>query len=164
MAKWKSSGKHRKINLILDSVTVLIIIFLSGFTFKIWSEVGDRIPTHFNIHGQVDAYGSKNTLFILLGVEIVMYLFFTLISNHPEIANYTTRIHDGNREAQYNMESTFIKVLNLEVILLFVCIQLQILAATKNIGTGFSIYTIIIPMMMMGLSSVVYWRWSLKYK
>ncbi|MGL4762877.1 MAG: DUF1648 domain-containing protein [Sarcina sp.] len=164
MAKWKPSEKHRKINLILDSVTVLIIIFLSGFTFKIWSEAGDRIPTHFNIYGQVDAYGSKHTLFLLLGIAIGMYLFFTLISKYPGMGNYIVPLHEGNREKQYNMESTFVKVMNLELALLFANMQVQILLASKNIGSGFSGTTMFVPLIIIGVSLVIYCRLSLKNK
>lgn len=164
MAKWKANEKHKKINIILELLTAITVIGYSIYTFIAWSSAPDIIPTHFNMAGQVDAYGSKNTLFLLVGISIALCLFIYLISRHPNIGNYITKIHDGNREAQYNMMSTFVRVLNLEISLMFALMQWNIVHSAINKGGGISSLTTVIPLGLITISSIIYGRWSLKCK
>ncbi|MGL5577353.1 MAG: DUF1648 domain-containing protein [Sarcina sp.] len=164
MAKWRANEKHKKINSVLDILSAIIIIGFTVYTFIAWTCAPYTIPTHFNIQGQVDAYGSKNTLFLLVGIAIALYLFMYLISRHPDIGNYIVKIHDGNREAQYNMMSTFVKVLNLELSLMFALMQIDIVKSAINNGSGISPFTTLLPIAGMIISVIIYGRWSLKCK
>ncbi|MGL4654911.1 MAG: DUF1648 domain-containing protein [Sarcina sp.] len=164
MTKWRANEKHKKINLILELLTAITVIGYSIYTFIAWTSAPDTIPTHFNIQGQVDGYGSKNTLFLLVGISIALCLFIYLISRHPNIANYITPIHDGNREAQYNMMSTFTKTLNLELSLMFALMQWDIVHSAINHGGGISTLTTIVPLALIVITSIIYGRWSLKCK
>ena len=164
MAKWKPNEKHKKINLVLDLLIAFITLSFSILTFIAWSSAPDRIPTHFNIHGQIDGYGSKNTLFLLVGVAIILILVLNLISRHPEMGNYMAMINEGNKEVQYNMMSTFTKVLNLELALMLMVMQWDIVNSALNNGTGISTMTTLIPVGIMIISSIIYGRWSVKCK
>ena len=53
-----------------------------------WSlpDLPERVPTHWNIRGQIDAYGPKSSLWILpatMGVMIAMFAVMPLISPKP---------------------------------------------------------------------------------
>ena len=66
MDKWKSEYPYKNINKCLDIVGLILVMALIIITFIYWSKAPDIVPTHFNFNGEIDAYGSKNTLFILL--------------------------------------------------------------------------------------------------
>jgi uncharacterized membrane protein len=57
-----------------------------------WNHVPDRIPVHWNIHGEVDGYGGKFTGLVLL--PLVMLGIYTLLLVLPRLdpgrANYPT--------------------------------------------------------------------------
>jgi uncharacterized membrane protein len=57
-----------------------------------WSHVPDRIPTHWNIHGEVDGYGGKFAGLVLLPLIMLgMYvLLLVLPMFDPGRANYQT--------------------------------------------------------------------------
>ena len=54
-----------------------------------------RIPTHFNFAGTADAWGSPDTLWILLGAQVVTYVVFMLV---PFLGRrYPGLVHLGTR-------------------------------------------------------------------
>ena len=66
MDKYEAKGKYKNINRLLDIIGSTLLILLIVTTFMYWGKAPDIVPTHFNFKGEIDAYGSKNTLFILL--------------------------------------------------------------------------------------------------
>jgi len=63
------------------SLLIQLGLFLlgCGVCAYYWTILPDRIPTHWNIHNQVDAYGSKTTTLILLPSAGLISLFLTLV-------------------------------------------------------------------------------------
>lgn len=49
------------------------------FLAVLWNKMPETVPMHYNFHGEVDRYGSKNELMLttglLIGVSLVLYLF-----------------------------------------------------------------------------------------
>lgn len=164
MTTWKVSEKNKRINLALDLVTTFILVILSIFTFLFWQIAPERIPIHFNIQGQVDGYASRHTIFFLVGVILIVYILFYFLSKHPSLGNYITHIHDSNRDIQYNIMSTFIKVISLQLILVFSYMQIQIVLVAMNNKVGFNGAILLISLGAIILSTIIYGRISLKHK
>ncbi len=58
----------------------LIILFPYLFVLYFWNDFPKQIPTHFDVNGVPDAYGSKLTGLILLpGINVLMYVLFRVI-------------------------------------------------------------------------------------
>ena len=74
MGKWKSTGQYAKMNKCLDIIGIILVMALIITTFMYWGKAPDIVPTHFNFKGEIDVYGSKNTLFILLPIVIIIYI------------------------------------------------------------------------------------------
>lgn len=129
MTRWRCSGKYKSINNALDIIGFLLIISLSIITFIEWRNAPDIIPIHYNFHGEIDAYGSKNMLFFLLPIVVMLYIGLYVLARYPQIYNYAIRITDENKERQYNMASTLIRVLNIELVSIFTYIQLKQVAS-----------------------------------
>ncbi|EGT3617108.1 DUF1648 domain-containing protein [Clostridium perfringens] len=125
MAKWRCSGKYKNINKALDIIGVLLIISLCIITFIEWRNAPDIIPTHYNFQGEIDAYGSKNMLFFLLPIIVILYIGLYVLAGYPQVYNYVIRITGENKERQYNMSSTLIRVLNIEIVSMVTYIQLK---------------------------------------
>ena len=71
----KKSTSHLLIALVL-----LAIPF--GYAAYIYPSLPETIPTHFNIKGEADAYGGKNSIFLGPGIMAVAGLFvFFILSN-----------------------------------------------------------------------------------
>ena len=66
-------------NLIL---ALLLIAAPFAYAAYVYPSLPDTIPTHFNIKGEADAYGGKDSIFLGPGIMAIVGLFvFILISN-----------------------------------------------------------------------------------
>ena len=89
----------------------------------------DIIPTHFNGAGEIDGWGSKNTIIIPLIIQLVMTLLLSYVALHPEKHNYPFAITEENRAYQYEQSAGLIRKLNLIINLIFITISYSIVKA-----------------------------------
>lgn len=125
MGKGDNKARYERINKFLDIIGLALVVALVIMTFIYWGNAPDIIPTHYNFKGEVDAYGSKNTVFILLPIVLITYIGIAVLSKFPQVYNYPVEINPRNKEKQYLMASTFIRVLNVEIVTLFFFIQMN---------------------------------------
>ncbi len=67
---------------IKTSEIILILIVLAPFVYlaKIWNELPERVPMHWNIEGKIDRYGSKTELiWIPVLLPLLTYLLITFV-------------------------------------------------------------------------------------
>lgn len=163
MWKGKSIEKYAKINKCLDIIGLVLVVALILITFIYWGKAPDIVPTHFNYKGEIDAYGSKNTVFILLPIAIIIYIGLAILSKYPEVCNYCIEINDKNKEKQYSMASTFIRIINVEMLAIFFYIQIS-MAISINNGKSLSITFLPITLFILFGSVGFYIYKSVKLK
>lgn len=163
MEKWKNTGKYAKINKYLDIIGVVLVVALIVITCIYWIKAPDIVPIHFNFKGEIDSYGSKNTLFILLPIVIIIYIGLAILSKYPEVCNYCIEINDKNKEKQYSMASTFIRIINVEMLAIFFYIQIS-MAISMNNGKSLSITFLPITLFILFGSVGFYIYKSVKLK
>ena len=163
MDRDKGIGKYKTINRLLDIIGIALLIMLIVTTFIYWGKAPDMVPTHFNFKGEIDAYGSKNTLFILLPIVIIAYTGLAVLSKYPQVCNYCIEITPRNKEKQYSMASTFIRVINVEIVAIFFYSQVSIAIAMNN-GKGLSIAFLPIALFILFGSIGFYIYKSVKFK
>lgn len=163
MDKYEAKGKYKNINGLLDIIGSTLLILLIVTTFMYWGKAPDIVPTHFNFKGEIDAYGSKNTLFILLPIVIIAYTGLAVLSKYPQVCNYCIEITPRNKEKQYSMASTFIKIINVEIVAIFFYIQVSI-AISMNNGKSLSIVALPIVLFILFGSIGFYIYKSVKFK
>lgn len=151
MSKWKCSEENKKFNKLFDILNLAIVIIVTLVTIKFWSILPEKIPSHYGLNGNVDAYGSKNTVFIIIPFMIGLYLLFRFVANRPYIGNYTVKITPLNRDNQYNLVSKFLRVFCFEILILFTYVQFSTiyLRSIKLIFIPFILFILI-------LSTVIY--------
>ena len=163
MRKYDIKDKYKKINKCLDIIGLILAVALVIMTFIYWGKAPDIIPTHYNFKGEVDAYGYKNTIFILLPIALMSYIGIAILSKFPQVYNYPVEINPRNKEKQYLMASTFIRVLNVETIAIFFYIQMSISTAMSS-GKNLSIIFLPISLFILFGSIGFYIYKAIKYK
>lgn len=103
---------------------MILVISLVVMTFIYWGKAPEVVPTHYNFKGEIDAYGSKNTLFILLPIAVITYIGIAILAKFPNIYNYPVEINPRNKEKQYLMASIFIRIVNIETLSIFFIFKL----------------------------------------
>lgn len=84
-----------------------------------YSALPPSIPMHFNYKGEVDSWGSKESIWLLAGITAVIYISMMLVARIPHMFNYPFKITAENAERQYRIARTFIKLLSAEIVWLF---------------------------------------------
>lgn len=163
MRKYDIKDKYKKINKCLDIIGLILAVALVIMTFIYWGKAPDIIPTHYNFKGEVDAYGSKNTIFILLPIALMSYIGIAILSKFPQVYNYPVEINPRNKEKQYLMASIFIRIVNIETLSIFFYIQISI-GAAMNSGKGLSMAFLPISMFVLFGSIGFYIYKSIKCK
>jgi len=61
---------------------VLLLLMLSKI-ISVYGSLPDIIPIHYNLKGEVDGYGNKATLFVLVFICFFNYTLLTIINFSP---------------------------------------------------------------------------------
>src|SRR5579883_1223453 len=86
---------------VLEVLAVCCLIGLLVVAIWGWLILPAIVPTHFNISGQPDAYGSKNGLLILPIIFLLAYGLLTFVERFPHTYNYPFAITEENAPRQY---------------------------------------------------------------
>lgn len=145
----------------LELLGWLALIALWGLTLVHYSDLPNTIPTHYNAMGKIDAYGSKNTIFILPIIGSVLFAVLTILNRFPHIFNYPTEITPDNALRQYTNATKMIRVLKFMLVFIFVLIQLKTMQSaiggTNGLGIWFlpaTLLLIFIPLAYFVVKSV----------
>lgn len=82
-----------------------------------------RIPTHFDIAGQPNAWGNPRMLLLLPLISLALYVMMTFLSRRPASFNYPAPVTAQNRNRLHRLAVDMLAWLKAEVITLFALIQ-----------------------------------------
>lgn len=89
----------------------------------------ETIPTHFNMTGEPDGYGSKISLVLLPLLSTVTFVGMTFLNRKPEIFNYPAKITPDNAAFHYRNATRMIRWLKLSIVLIFLMILVAMYAS-----------------------------------
>ncbi|MEM9363927.1 MAG: DUF1648 domain-containing protein [Bacteroidota bacterium] len=119
--------------------TILILgwVIIGFHALYIWfsfTKLPETIPTHFNINGEADGFGSKNTIWFVLVINIFMYALLAFLANKmkPWSFNYPTKITVNNAPQVYAMSIRMIVLLNFGIALIFLVISVMIITTANQ--------------------------------
>lgn len=59
---------------------IMIIALPFIYLYMVWDKLGNKVPLHWNISGEVDGYGSKSELLLIpFLLPVLVYLIFLVI-------------------------------------------------------------------------------------
>ncbi|MBX5458042.1 MAG: DUF1648 domain-containing protein [Thermogemmatispora sp.] len=121
-----------------------------------WTILPARIPGHFNLAGQPDAYSNKSDLLFYPIFSSIAYILMTLLSRIPQFFNYPWAITEENAARQYRLARGLINWLKLLLIWILLYAEwLTIQVATKQ-ATGPGALGFIGLVLCMLLSTAAY--------
>lgn len=98
--------KRPKPNLYIRILNIVSLIIITGSfitAFVTWSSIPNQIPIHFNIAGQVDGYGDKNGIFIILGMGLFFYIIISIFQLIVKHSYSKFRTKEENRAIIYQI-------------------------------------------------------------
>lgn len=138
-----------------DKTIILIatipLIFTIAYLKMVWRDIPEVIPTHFGFSGTPDAFGGKNSLFILIGIYVVIHILLCLLSKVPKYYNYPVPVNENTAEALYKVGRQLMLIIDLEISILLSTASWQNIqgALGKRYGVTSAIIFIIIGVIFL---------------
>jgi uncharacterized membrane protein len=89
------------------------------YLIKNYMNLPDTIPTHYNLAGQADGFGSKQSLLILPSLMTLLFIGLTILNKYPHIFNYEVKITADNARNKYTIASRMMRMLKLSLVIIF---------------------------------------------
>lgn len=144
----------------LDVAAWLFVAIGLALAIGYYPGLPEQIPTHFGPSGEADKFGSKNTIFLLPVMSLVLVAGFIFLMQFPHKFNYLNKITPENAESEYRSMRILLRTVNVLTSLLFLVITWDIVWAasgeTKGLSVLFWIVFILVvtapPILLLGLS------------
>lgn len=122
MSRPKTKIKPTVIDLLIETVGFFALMLMLMLPIYYYDQLPDKIPTHFGMNGEANAWSNKNSIWILPAVETVMYSGLWILVKYPHVFNYLVPITEENAYKQYQLATRFIRILNslIAVMILFI--------------------------------------------
>lgn len=143
----------------LDLVAIVGIVASFAIVISNWETLPERIPSHFDLVGNVNRFDSKNILWIFSLSSTFSFFLLKIISRRPHTFNYPIAITPENAAVQYRLALNMMYWLRAEMIWLFTLIQWQIILAAKSPSYGFNTLVILLSLVIVFCTVGIYfWR------
>lgn len=119
---------------IWETISLLLLLtqaLIIGLTLP---SLPNTVAIHFNGAGQADGWGNKNTLWLSLGLSILVYAFLTFVSYRPGL--YKSRMTKNNLDEQYRLTSKMARTVKSFILLAFIALTTFMLMTAQGKWTG----------------------------
>lgn len=144
----------------VEVLGLILLGYLSWITYGALNgpnRLPDRIPTHFDISGQPNAWGSPGVLWIVPVVGLGLYLLMTaLASIEFRSYNLPVRVTETNLPFIQQKTSEIVAWTKMEMLCLFVYIQSAIIRAAR--AGEFRLSPAIVPLFVLVILATVGWH------
>jgi hypothetical protein len=126
---------------ILEIVSVAALGYLLGETTRALygpSPLTGPLPTHFNLAGRPDGWGSAHVLWLFPAIAAALYLLMTWVARYPRAFNFPVRVTPRNRPRLEELALSMTVWLKAELVSFFALIQWTLIRAARNPGRHFS--------------------------
>ncbi len=124
---------------VLNFVSLAGLVVLAWVTADVLAgphRLPGRIPTHFDLAGRPNGWGSPFLLLLLPVIACVLYLFMTLAARYPGSFNYPVRVTRANLARLQALALQMIAWLKAEIVWLFASIQIAAIHAAHTGRSG----------------------------
>jgi hypothetical protein len=136
-----------------ETIAAVSLVSLTVYLAAIWIKLPAQIPVHFNIMGQPDRWGSRDSIFSLFGVMAALYAGLSILQRFPHIYNYPFGLTPQNVYRQYQLARQLITLIKTEIVCFICLIQWgAVLAARKQ---SYSLGTWFIPVMLLAIAGAI---------
>jgi uncharacterized membrane protein len=121
---------------LLETISVVLLVLIWALVLYSYPRLPGIIPIHYDAAGEVNGYGSKNTILIFPFLALAVYILLTRLNKYPHVFNYMNKITEENAERQYTMATRMIRYLKLIVLLTLAFITVSTYLTTAGITKG----------------------------
>ena len=142
-----------------EAIALGALVFLFWISYQALygsAQLPKRIPTHFNLAGQPDGWGSSSSLMLLPVAAAGLYLLLTLGALLPVSFKAPIRMTEENRSCLEALSHQMLAWLKMCLVCLFAWIQWSILDGVRK--GSFHLSRAMIPLFLVAVSGGVGWH------
>ncbi|MFV0533475.1 MAG: DUF1648 domain-containing protein [Cumulibacter sp.] len=134
---------------LLRWATIVATAILTVFVLVRYPSMPQRVPTHFGLGGEADAYGPRWTVILLAAILSAVVALLAWVSGKPASFNYPVGVTEANAQRLYREGERMLVWTNVAVWLLYLGTVLAILQA----GSGGVV--VVAGLIAMGIALIV---------
>ncbi len=142
--------------------TFLILLWI--YPLQLYTSLPEQIPTHFNLNGNADDYGHKQSILLLPIIATILNIGMSVLSYYPHLYNYPTRITPENVANQYRFAIRIIRLSRIITSCVFFLIVYRIIAGIQNgddnLGKPFMPWILGLGLIPALLTLIMWWKSS----
>ena len=123
-----------------------------------------RIPTHFDMAGNPNGWGSPAGLLLLPIIALAIYVFMTVIALFPSTFHFSMPVTAENRPRLEALAIRVIALCKVEMLCLFLWIQHAIIEAARSPQQTFAATGYLIPVFVVVILGTVGWHVLAMYR
>ncbi len=123
---------------LLEAIGLIGLAVLVWITYQALAgpdRLPDRIPTHFDMAGNANGWGSPAMLLLLPVVAVGVYLTITVVARFPVAFHYPVRVAPANLPRVQDLTLDMVTWLKSELACLFAALQWWMIQAARS-GDG----------------------------
>lgn len=134
-------------------ILLFLVIFIPTYFY---GKLPEKIPYHFDLAGQPDAYGSKVTILFLPVIAVILFVMMSLIPKLNFNYNYPVTINEDNREIQKLLSESLLKIMKSTLLIVFLLIEIQVIQSVYEYKIFLSQYGIILYLVIIFTPIIIY--------
>lgn len=145
----------RNLYRVINVICVLLLAAATLFVLMRWQQLPEQIPIHYNFAGEVDGYGGKGSLILLMILSWIVFFTITISIRFPEKWNMPVEVTEENRSRLFAIARAMMEIVKFFVTLLFVILFVS-MAASATVSqwviivmTAAVLLTVIVGIAMM---------------
>lgn len=139
---------------VVDQLAVALLVLLFIYTAKKFVEMPETVPTHFNIKGEVDGWGSRWFVWFLPFVAVFIFGLLMLANKFPQAMNYPVKITPENARRQFLLARVFLKTLRLATLVMFCSLQYAVIKLALTQST-LNVFVLMLALLFIVFAPIV---------
>ena len=134
----------RKIADLVSLAALGVVAFIAINAFYGPRRLPARIPTHFDLAGHVNGWGSPATLLYMPVIALGLYLLLAIVSRFPSAFNYPVRVTDQNRKQLEALALDLLSLTRAEMLVFFAWMEFSMVEAARSPEPVFKLYPVVV--------------------
>jgi hypothetical protein len=138
---------------IAQGVSTVMALGPVAYLAWIWSDLPERVPSHFGLDGQADRFGDAALFWLLPVSSLVLFSLLTLLERVPQVYSYPFPVADHNREPTYRLGRQLVLGVKTVCSMVFAYITVAgaqtALGHTNGLGAWFT--PVIVALILLGV-------------
>lgn len=106
-------------------IVALAALLVNLFPLFVYSDLPERIPSHFDLAGKIDGWSERSTILTLVGWSSMLYIGLSLIQRYAHKLKYDARIKPEKLPEAYRMNVRLFRCTKAFALVVFAVITIQ---------------------------------------